>query len=478
MISSNDITSKLVSGFPFEPTTDQLNAFRLFGEFLLAKDNRELFVLRGYAGTGKTTLVKALINVLPQLKMKSVLLAPTGRAAKVLSKYTNTAAFTIHSKIYEKATEQSDFRNWFLKHNRAKNTLFIVDEASMIGTTSNIAGSELMSTSNLLDDLLQFVWDGSNCKVLFIGDVAQLPPVGERVSTALSPKRLESYYGVHTHFSELKEVKRQQLDSGILFNATKLRELLVSESTEKIPQFKLSDFEDVVLVPGDELQEVLESAYANYGEEEVVVVTRSNKRANLFNRQIRSRILWKDGEINGGDQLMVVRNNYHWLDRNSPIAFIANGDALIAERITNEHELYGLRFVNASVKLVDYPNLPALEVKLMLDVLDLESPSLTQQQYNQLYELVRQDYMNVVKSKGELVQAMKNDGYLNALQVKFAYAVTCHKAQGGQWDAVFVDLGYIAPEMLDVEFIRWLYTAVTRAKQKLYLVNFPADWLY
>ncbi|MGB1040482.1 MAG: ATP-dependent DNA helicase, partial [Flavobacteriales bacterium] len=420
-------------------------------------------LLKGYAGTGKTTVISTLVNNLWKSGMKSVLLAPTGRAAKVISSYSKRRAFTIHKIIY--TYKYVGGRNVFvLKKNTAKNTIFIVDEASMIGDNS------YMDKKSLLDDLMEYVYDGKNCSVLFVGDTAQLPPVGEELSRALDPKFLEINFYAEVFQYRLTQVVRQKEESGILYNATKIRNKILED--EYLPVISNQEFGDVVQVFGNELQDELESEYASKGLENCIVLCRSNKRANLFNQHIRARILYKEEEIDAGDLMMVVKNNYHWLSDKSKAGFIANGDIIEVLRIRKTEELYGFRYATAEVRLVDYPDEPSFEVKLMLDAIMVESTSLPRAQLKNLYYEIEKDYLDEYPGRKERMEKVLSDPYFNALQVKFSYAVTCHKSQGGQWETVFIDQGYLTKEMVNVEYLRWLYTAFTRAKTKLYLANF------
>lgn len=463
----NEVKRHLLQNLDFEPTKDQNLFLQKIGMFLADPRFKDLFILRGYAGTGKTTMLSTIVKTLPSLKLKTVLLAPTGRAAKVMSLYSGTTAFTIHKKIYWLEENTGEMR-FSLGKNKHTNTLFIVDEASMI------QGFTPGSYSNLLDDLVSYVYSGKNCKLLLVGDIAQLPPVGSELSPALIP----SYFRDEFHFTidgvELKEVVRQEADSGILANATVLRDNIETEHFEL--NISTKPYSDICNITGSELEEYLNSAYSEYGEEEVLVVTRSNKRANLFNQQIRNRILYREEEIAAGDLLMVVKNNYHWLDPKSKAGFIANGDTFSVNRVFGYEEFHGYKFANVSGYLVDYPDEPELEVKIIVDTIHVEAPALSQEDNERLFWSVYEDYFDA-KSKSERMQKVKNDPFYNALQVKFAYAVTCHKAQGGQWPVVFIDQGYLTEEMLNKELMRWMYTAFTRSTQYLYLVNFNQNFL-
>jgi len=465
------VISTLVEEFPYEPTNCQRRLMGNLAVFLTLgwKKSNAIFVLKGYAGTGKTTVVKALVNVLPKLGKRIILMAPTGRAAKVLSSYTGLPAHTIHRKIYFAWTSKEGNIIMRLQKNHHKHTLFVVDEASMIPHVTKAEG-QLFSTRNLLDDLFAYVQSGENCRILFIGDAAQLPPVGLDESPALDTVFLKQAYNLETDEDELTEVVRQSRESGILENATLIR----SEIPEKkvmFPLFNLKNFSDVIRINGSELEEILNRTYSGSGKENNVVICRSNKRANIYNREIRNRILFLDGEISTGDYLMVVKNNYFWLPPESSAGFIANGDIVELMRIRKTEELYGFRFADVTIRFLDYPEEKELDVKIILDTLMADSPALPQSENNRLFQTVLEDYADL-PARRERVEKVKLNPYFNALQVKFAYALTCHKTQGGQWDTVFIDQGYITERMLNTEFLRWLYTAVTRATKRLYLVNF------
>ncbi len=465
------VISTLVQEFPYEPTGCQRRLMGNLAVFLTLgwKKSNALFVLKGYAGTGKTTVVKALVNVLPQMGKRIVLMAPTGRAAKVLSSYTGLPAHTIHRKIYFAWTSKEGNIVMRLQKNHHKHTLFVVDEASMIPHVTKAEG-QLFSTRNLLDDLFAYVQSGENCRILFIGDTAQLPPVGLDESPALDTAFLKQAYSLEIDEDELTEVVRQSRESGILQNATLIRDE-IPEKKVSFPLFSLKNYSDVVRINSSELEEMLNRAFSGAGKDNNVVICRSNKRANIFNREIRNRILFFDGEISTGDYLMVVKNNYFWLPPGSSAGFIANGDIVELIRIRKIEELYGFRFADVTIRFLDYPDEKELDVKIILDTLMADSPALPQQENNRLFQTVMEDYADLPTRK-EKVEKVKLSGHFNALQVKFAYALTCHKTQGGQWDTVFIDQGYVTERMLNTEFLRWLYTAVTRATKKLYLVNF------
>lgn len=433
------------------------------------KKANALFLLKGYAGTGKTTVVKALVNVLPAIGKRTVLMAPTGRAAKVMAGYTGKQAHTIHRKIYLAWTNKEGQIELKLQKNLHRHTLFIVDEASMIQHAMPAEG-QLFSTRNLLDDLFTYVQSGENCRLLFIGDAAQLPPVGLDYSPALDVSFLKSSYHLEIDTFELIEVVRQSQESGILVNATQIREKL-SLPEIRFPLFHLDPYPDVFRIDGSDLEEALNQAYAGSARENNVVICRSNKRANLFNREIRRRILFLEGEITAGDYLMVVKNNYFWLPLESSAGFIANGDIVEVLRIRKIEEVYGFRFADITIRFIDYPEEPELDVKILLDTLNSESAALPQPENNRLFQTIMEDYAHL-RSRREKVEHVKLDPYFNALQVKFAYALTCHKTQGGQWDTVFIDQGYLTDQMINREYLRWLYTAITRATKKMFLVNF------
>lgn len=464
----------LVQKFPFKPTKSQASLFEKMEEFILEEDKyRQIFVLKGYAGTGKTTFVSTFIKVLPKVGYKSTLLAPTGRAAKVMATYSKKAAVTIHKKIYRQIEDTYTGNFAFQRQkNYQEDTIFIVDEASMISDEREFG------RNSLLKDLLDFVFEHPSNKLVLIGDEAQLPPVGTSQSPALNAEHLSGRYLAEIHEHCLVEVVRQEQGSGILTNATSLRELL---NVEK-PSIQLitKGFNDIYRMTGEKLEDGIRYAYDKFGAENTIIITRSNKTAVQYNRYIRNNINFCEGEIEAGDMLMVVRNNYTVLEEESKAGFIANGDFVEVKKISGEEEIHGLRFANATLKLVDYPNEPEFESKIILSTLHSNAPTLTQEENKALYESVMKDYF-WVKGKTERTKMLRNDPYLNALQVKFAYALTCHKSQGGQWDVVFVDHGYL-PELqdgnnIDNDFIRWLYTAITRASKQVFLVNFHSSFL-
>lgn len=459
----------IISGaYPFTPTTEQLVFCSEMARFLSGDLDGRCFILRGYAGTGKTTSVGALVRSLPKFGLKSILLAPTGRAAKVMSNYTGKKALTIHKKIYRKKSAVSTEMSFQLAPNLAEHTLFIVDEASMIADEMNP-----QSGSSLLRDLIEFVYNRKNCAVVFVGDTAQLPPVGSLESPALHKEYLSNAFHLRVSAVELKEVVRQEKKSGILANATMLRNLISTQEDDRVtlPKFMTKSFKDIFRMNGLKLVEGLEYAYNKFGIENSLVVCRSNKSANVYNQQIRARLLYREEELTGGDQIMVVKNNYYWLPDNESAAFIANGDMAKIKRVRGIEERYGFRFTEVTLEFLDFPEAGEIVCKVMLDTLTAETPNLSYQDSNKLFEGLNEDYSHLT-NKRERFLAIKDDPYYNALQIKFAYAVTCHKAQGGQWDAVFVDQGYLTDEMVDLDFLRWLYTGITRAKRELFLVNF------
>lgn len=469
-----ELTRLLHESFAYTPTSGQLEFLKLTAEFLLDREEGNILVMKGYAGTGKTSIVRSIVDVLEKYEHGYVLLAPTGRSAKVLSRYSSRVAFTIHKKIYKLRTGADGLMHMLLMPNYHKNTLFIVDEASMIQNNSAAESSGFFSGRSLLNDLMEYVFNGSNCRLILIGDTAQLPPVGMDVSPALDLKYLKTTFGIRIRSYELTEVVRQESNSGILENATIIRKLLNSPSVKKnIPALKIKKFPDVICIDGTELEDAIQQSYAQYGEEETIIICRSNKRANIFNEQIRARILGRDAELTGGDLMMVVKNNYFWLPETSGASFIANGEMIEIQRVKSINELYGFHFAEARMKLTDYPDEHSMDVILLLDTIHSEQPALNYSESKKLYESILEDYQEIPEKRKRMMK-VREDKYFNALQVKFAYAVTCHKAQGGQWKAIFVDFGYLTDKNFDTEFIRWLYTAVTRATEKLYLVNVPA----
>ena len=462
----------LTDKFPHDPTVKQSVALQKLASFVLSKEKESVFMLKGFAGTGKTTIVGTIVTNLWKTTMKAVLMAPTGRAAKVMSNYSGTQAFTIHRKIYFPKKQSGGGVQFVLSPNKHRNTIFIVDEASMIPDTPT--DSKLMENGSLLDDLLMYVYSGHNCKLILIGDTAQLPPVHLNISPALDENQLALNYNKEVIKLELDEVVRQAEDSGILVNATNLREQLQSGYFDDF-KFSVGSFSDIVrLMDGNDIQEAIDGSYSQNGKEETAIIVRSNKRANLYNENIRNRILYLENELATGDYMMVVKNNYFWLNPASEAGFIANGDIIEVLEIFAIKALYGFKFAEVKVKMVDYPNQKPFETVLLLDTIMAETPSLSYEDGNRLYQEVMKDYADE-KSKYKKFLAVKGNKFFNALQVKFSYAITCHKSQGGQWNTVFVEQPYL-PNGIDKEYLRWLYTAVTRAKHKLYLIGFKDDF--
>ena len=468
---SKNFYSILSNSFPFNPTIKQESFFQKIAVFITNFDNNQIFVLKGYAGTGKTTVISTIVNNLVEVNKKYVLLAPTGRAAKVIANYSNKPAFTIHKKIYFPKKSSGGGVSFTMQQNKHKNTIFIVDEASMISDVS--AESKLYENGSLLDDLISYIYSGENCKMILLGDTAQLPPVNLDISPALNTDTLELNYDKKVDWIEFDEVMRQEEKSGILYNATELRELL-KESFITEFKFKLRGFKDIVrLTDGYDIQDAINQAYSNYSIEDTAFIVRSNKRANQYNEQIRTKILDKESDLSTGDFLMVVKNNYFWLKDKDEAGFIANGDIIEVLEIYSFKELYGFNFAKVKIRMVDYPNQIPFETVLILDTIKSESPSLTYEQSNQLYEEVMKDYEHITTKYGKF-QKVKENEFFNGLQVKFSYAITCHKSQGGQWNTVFVEQPYL-PDGIDRDYVRWLYTAITRAKDKLYLIGFKED---
>jgi len=465
LTSKRQLERDLQNNFGFEPTTDQALALQMLSQFCLSMTPRECFLLKGYAGTGKTSLIRSLVKTLPNYKRKTALLAPTGRAAKVMGQYASKPAFTIHKYIYRPMQDGGGGLQFNLRENKASNTVYVVDEASMIHDGSPEGGS------SLLNDLFRFVSEGVNCRLIFVGDMAQLPPVGLQESPALDASYLKVHYGWQPFEIEMKEVMRQVEGSQILQNATLIRKMQL-EGDFDIPQ--ITHGEDVVrLLEGFEVEDALNDSFAG-GRENTAVLVRSNKRASLFNQQIRARILWQEDEISVGDYLMVVKNNYFWLPEKSKAGFIANGDTIELLELQQIKELYGYRFAHVKVRLVDYPDEPPLETVLLLDVLDKPAASLSWKESGDLYKTVMQDYAEIPQKYLRHKKTQENP-YYNALQVKFAYAITGHKAQGGQWDYVFIERPWL-PGNADLDYLRWLYTAFTRAKKKVYLLGFTPEY--
>ena len=466
---ADELTYRIREAFGHVPTAEQEQAVTTFARFMTDRDERAVMVLRGAAGTGKTSLSAAFVRALTSLGQKLVLLAPTGRAAKVFSLYARQSAYTIHRRIYRQKSLESAFD---LNYNSAHDTLFMVDEASMIANASNY-GDGPFAGGQLMDDLIRFVYNDRNCRLMLIGDYAQLPPVGEMESPALQSDVLRGY-GLHVYECDLNEVLRQSVASGILWNATEVRWMMEEGRKMVLPIIKFQGFTDIRNVPGDELIETLASSYSRVGQDDTIVVTRSNKRANIYNQGIRNMVLGREDELCSGDQIMIVKNNYFWQLATEPTAnsqFIANGDRAVVRRVRHVHEQYGFRFADVTMTFSDYDDYE-LTATVLLDTLTSEAPALTREQQETLYNKVMEDYADV-PVKQERLKKLKEDKYYNALQVKFAYAATCHKAQGGQWAHVYVDQGYMTDHMLTPDYLHWLYTAFTRATEQLYLVNWP-----
>ena len=470
MLGRSELYGKLMQSFGFEPTEGQAIVLYHLSAFLLSQKENPTYILRGYAGTGKTTLVKTLVRTLPLLGMKYVLMAPTGRAAKVLNSYTGQFASTIHRRIYQTMTFPDGSVRIARAENKFKNTLFIVDEASMIGEQKEFGGF------SLLDDLLSYVFSGENCRLLLIGDTAQLPPVGSMESPALDCEYLKSEFPITAATYELTEVKRQALKSGILYNATDIRQLLNQNLFEyQLPIFHLKEFSDIQKIEPEAFEEMLHHAFANTSDNEAIIICKSNKRANMFNQAIRGRILNIEGELATGDKLMVVKNNYYWTEGHTEINFIANGDMAEIRKIKHFEEMYGFHFADVELSFIDYPDASNIETKILLDTLNSNSPSLTEEESQRLFAAIEEDFMEIPNRK-ERYKEMKKSPWFNALQVKFAYALTCHKTQGGQWNSVFIDSSLNQKDTLESEDLRWVYTALTRAQEKVYFVNFKESF--
>ncbi len=462
---------EILQKFPYQPTQKQNELLDKLTDFIFGENTNALFLLKGYAGTGKTTIISTVVNNLWKAEKKAVLLAPTGRAAKVISGYSKKQAFTIHKKIYFPKKEGNGGVSFVMQPNKHTNTIFIVDEASMISDSRQ--NSKLFENGSLLDDLISYVYSGKNCKIVFIGDTAQLPPVKLSISPALEADRLSFDFNKDVIEIELDEVVRQQQNSGILANATDLRLLIQNDGTDF--QFDVSYPDIIRLEDSYDIQDAITMAYdGDIGVEDTAFIVRSNKRANQYNDQIRTKIRGQENEISTGDYVMIVKNNYFWLKDSSSAGFIANGDICEVMRINTIKELYGFKFAEVEVRMIDYPDMNPFETVLLLDTLSSESPSLTYEESNKLYEAVKEDFADE-KSKYKQFMGVKKNKYFNALQVKFSYAMTCHKSQGGQWNTVFIEQPYL-PDGPSVEYLRWLYTAVTRAQEKLFLIGFKDDY--
>ena len=460
---------QIKQNFPYQPTLEQEKVMQRLSDFLFLPKNDAIFLLKGYAGTGKTSLFSALVKTLGQLQQKCVLLAPTGRAAKVFASYAGHPAYTIHKKIYRQHSVSADMGGFSLNDNLAKHTLFIVDEASMI-SNEGLAGS-VFGSGYLLDDLVQFVYSGEGCRLMLMGDTAQLPPVGEDLSPALSAEALRGY-SLQVFEETLTQVVRHGQESGVLWNATALRQLIAADNYYALPKIKVNGFADIRIISGETLIMSLEECYQRDGEDDTIVICRTNKRANIYNKGIRAQILWREEELEGGDRLMVAKNNYFWTQQEKQLDFIANGEMAVVRRIRNERTLYGFRFADVTLMLPDCD--AEIVATVLLDTLHSEAPALTKEENERLFNEVLEDYSDITQKRDRL-KKLKEDPYYNALQIKYAYAVTCHKAQGGQWKNVFIDQGYMPEDALTPDYFRWLYTAFTRATGTLYLVNYPKE---
>lgn len=464
------LSSKIIHNFRYKLTKDQFFALEKMVDFLCFTEAESLFVLKGYAGTGKTSFIAAIVKTLQEFNQKTVLMAPTGRAAKVFSNYAGQPAFTIHKKIYRQKAYSNEYINFQAAENLHTNTIFIVDEASMIA--DEVIDSAQFGSGRLLEDLIEYVYSGEHCRLILVGDEAQLPPVKQTKSPALNLPTL-ARYGLTVETATLTQIVRQEEDSGILYNATHIREALRLNDIHAFPKISFQGFSDIRKVTGNELIEEIESAYNRDGLDETIVITRSNKRAVIYNNGIRNRILYREEELSSGDRLMVAKNNYFWTLNNKEIGFIANGEIVQVLRVRKTIELYGFRFADVTVRFIDYD--VEMDLKILLDTLQTETAALPQELNERLFYSVLEDY-STITTKAEKMKKMKTDPYYNAVQVKYAYAVTCHKAQGGQWRNVFLDIGYVTEEMLGEDFYRWLYTAFTRSTDRLYLVNMPDEF--
>jgi len=470
-MTPEQLSAQIASFFPFEPTSEQQVALDRLALYMLTSTDQQLFLLRGYAGTGKTSLISAFIRYLDAGKIDCVLMAPTGRAAKVLAAYSGHPALTIHRKIYRKAAVSTEEGGFGLNFNAHRHTFFIVDEASMI---SNERGeSSMFGSGRLLEDLLEYVYSGTDCRLILMGDTAQLPPVGQLLSPALDPVQLRSM-GMEAKGIELTQVLRQASDSGVLSNATSLREAIRQDLVSVLPRLRVNKV-DVIRLPGDELTDTITASYDRAGMEESKVICYSNKRAVLFNKGIRNSVLYKEDEVSNGDFLLVAKNNYLWSEKYPEIPFIANGDLVEVVRIRKQYEMYGFRFADMEVRFPDYNW--ELEVRVLLDSLVSEAPALDKVSQERLVQDVVADYAPGCATKKELYQCLRKDPWLNALQIKYGYALTCHKSQGGQWKEVFIDQGYVTEDRMGLDYYRWLYTAMTRATERVYLINFRDEFI-
>lgn len=469
------VKSLLINQLPFEATSDQKKAIGHISAFEVSEKSNPTYILKGYAGTGKTSLISAYVKVLKGIGKDFVLLAPTGRAAKVLTSYTGFSAQTIHRQIYQLTTDANGNTRLLIAHNPMKNTVFIIDEASMINDNSS-QGDSVFSSRSLLDDLVNYVFSQVQNKLLLVGDTAQLPPVGLNISPALNFEYIKNTYNLAVYAYEMTEVKRQSLDSGVLSAATELRNK-ISSLNQGLPFFSTTGFKQDVsrINDGTELEELLNQTFSERDFENGIVVCKTNKRANLYNQQVRNRILQFENELEGGDFLMVVKNNYFWLDEKSQAGFIANGDLVKLVRIRKIEEMYGFNFADVEIELLDYPDEKEIEVKILLNTLMADGPGLTQTDQQTLFEKVEEDYMDIPERRKRMGK-MKKNPWLNALHVKFGYAMTCHKTQGGQWPVVIIDQGYLPDDKINTEYQRWLYTALTRSTNKVYLINFKDEF--
>lgn len=472
----DELIFQIIQQFELQPTTEQKHVLTQFAHFMMDEEPRVVMIFCGSAGTGKTSLASAIARTMVKLEQKVMLLAPTGRAAKVFSVHSGQPAYTIHRQIYRQKSFDSDGGVFNLNFNRYSDTLFMVDESSMIANQGQMDSS--FGSGCLLDDLVQFVYSGRNCRMILMGDAAQLPPIGEEQSPALSSNFMEGY-GLKVYECRLNNVLRQSEESGILYNASLIRTHIMRDELTQLPQIHFDAFADIVVVPGNELIETLNSSYSEVGVDETMVITRSNKRAHIYNQGIRQTILGSEEELSTGDMLMIVRNNYHWVkpptnneeQDTTSMTFLANGDRAMVQRVRNTRELYGFQFADVWLQFPDY-NDYELEATIVLDSLHTEVPALSREQNERLFNEVLADYADIPRKQDRL-KKLREDIFLNAVQVKYAYAITCHKAQGGQWAHVYVDQGYMTDEMLSPDYLHWLYTAFTRATEKLYLVNWP-----
>ncbi len=468
-ITTELLLNSLLDNLPFEPTTDQQKFLQTFTKFIISEQHQPVMIMRGYAGTGKTTMLKCIIPVLQAFNINSVLLAPTGRAAKVMSNYTKSAASTIHRHIYKVYNTQTGSQRVVINKNENDTTLYLVDESSMIATGTNEYGN------NLLEDLLRYVYNGTKNRILFLGDNAQLPPVGETLSGALQPQYIEQVFSSTIYRALLTQVMRQHELSGVLYNATKLRVGIQDTTIKPNVKFELAGYDDIVKLDGADLLNYLEQAYQSAGVEDTIIVCRTNKRANIFNESIRARIFNYDAQLCIGDYLMITKNNYYWIKNIDEIQFLANGDTVRVKQILGYIDLYGYSFCKVVVTPIDYNENIELQVIVMLSTLLMESPALTYEQQKLFFDEVMLDYADE-KTKAKRVALTKENEFYNALQIKYSYAVTCHKSQGGQWSEVFIDQGYLTDEMVNADFLKWLYTALTRSKSKVYLINFNSQF--